>query len=327
MTSADKQLGPAVVDVSVVIPTRNRRSLLSRALACALAQRGVTVQVIVVCDGCTDDTEQFLAGIGDPRLLVVSHETARGVATARNTGTALATGSFVAYLDDDDVWAPDKLARQVEAMGALHGWSCSGAVVVDEALRPGRPERTWASGDVADEGLQRNVVPGGASNVVARTELVRAVGGFDPAFSILADWDLYTRLGLESSLAVVERPLLGYYVHVGSMAHDAPRAMAEFRQMERKYADQRAARGLTVLEEPWLGYLACWALRAGDRRSAIALRWQLGRLDGRRARALLMVMLAAVWPGVQHLRDKRAGRRLEPAWRAESEAWLAALRD
>lgn len=314
------------VDVSVIIPTRNRRALLARALTCALGQEGVLVEVVVVVDGSTDDTDEYLTGVVDDRLIVIRHQIAQGVASARNAGSAAATGRYLAFLDDDDVWAPDKLRAQLDEMAGGCGWSCTAAVVVDERLTPGRPEHTWSSGHVADEMLERNVVPGGASNVVAEAALVRGVGGFDPAFNILADWDLYVRLAQEARLAVVERPLLGYFVHVGSMAHDAPQAMAEFELIRRKYSDERASRGTELAIGPWLGYLSCWALRAGDRRSAVSLRWSLGKIDGRRTRALLMVVLGFVWPGVQAVRDRRAGRRLPPSWRVEMEAWLGPLR-
>lgn len=314
-------------NVTVVIPTRNRRTLMLRALHCALTQTGLSVEVVVVVDGSTDDTLVCLETISDPRLQVVAHASAQGVAAARNAGLALATGKYVAFLDDDDVWAPDKLSCQVAAMADGCGWSCTAAVVVDDLLSPGRPEHTWSSGDVADELLERNVVPGGASNVVAETALVREVGGFDPAFNILADWDLYVRLGQRARLAAVEQPLLGYYVHVGSMAHNAGKAVVEFEAVRDKYADLRAQRGLALAEGPWLGYLSCWALRAHDRRSAITLRWQLGRLDGRMHRAVPMIVLGALWPGVQAVRDRRGARRLPASWREQVEVWLRPLRD
>lgn len=317
---------PGGATVSVIIPTRNRRALLARALACALWQEGVDLEVVVVVDGSSDDTDDFLAGVTDDRLRVVRHPVAKGVAAARNSGIDVASGAYLAFLDDDDVWAPDKLSSQLAAMSGGCGWSCTAAVVVDDLLTPGRPEHTWSSGDVADEMLERNVVPGGASNVVAEASLVRRVGGFDPDFQILADWDLYLRLGQEAPLAVVERPLLGYFVHRGSMAHDAPRAMAEFEALRRKYAELRASRGVALAEAPWLGYLSCWALRAGDRRSAITLRWRLARQQGRMHRAIPLIAVAAVWPGVQTVRDRRGARRLPPAWGAEMETWLPGLR-
>ena len=101
--------------ISVVIPTHNRSALLSRTLASALAQRGVEMRVIVVDDGSRDETAAMLARVGDPRLTILRHEQARGVSAARNAGIAAATGEWVAFLDDDDLWSPTKLAEQVSA--------------------------------------------------------------------------------------------------------------------------------------------------------------------------------------------------------------------
>src|SRR5690348_694187 len=101
---------PAIPDISVVIPTRNRWDLLSRSgLSAALMQEDVDVEIIVVDDGSTDETPARLAALEDPRVTVIRHDQPRGVAAARNRGIAAARGEWLAFLDDDDLWAPDKL--------------------------------------------------------------------------------------------------------------------------------------------------------------------------------------------------------------------------
>ena len=107
--------------VSVVIPTRNRCSLLARALECVQRQRGVEVEAVVVDDGSEDGTSEYLKRVSGVELAVVRHKRPRGVATARNAGVERASASWVAFLDDDDLWAPDKLARQVAALDARAG--------------------------------------------------------------------------------------------------------------------------------------------------------------------------------------------------------------
>ena len=102
-------------EVSVVIPTRDRSRLLGLTLHSVLWQRGVVVVVVVVDDGSTDDTAQTVAGLADPRVRLVRHDTAQGVSAARNRGITEAHGRWVAFLDDDDLWAPDKLACQLQA--------------------------------------------------------------------------------------------------------------------------------------------------------------------------------------------------------------------
>ena len=91
------------VEVSVVIPTHERASLVGRAVHSVLAQRGFDLEVIVSIDGSTDETRNVLADIDDHRLRVVDSPVARGVAATRNAGVDAATGRWVALLDDDDL--------------------------------------------------------------------------------------------------------------------------------------------------------------------------------------------------------------------------------
>src|SRR5450759_4612848 len=107
-----------MAEVTVIIPTRNRRHLLFRTLHSVLAQRAVSQSVVIVDDGGHDGTDKSLRALSDPRVQVVRHETRRGVSEARNTGLALAKTPWVAFVDDDDLWAPDKLPAQLGACRA-----------------------------------------------------------------------------------------------------------------------------------------------------------------------------------------------------------------
>ena len=107
--------------VGVVIPTRDRRDLLAATLDSVLAQRDVQVEVVVVDDGSRDGTADWLRSLDDPRVRVLRNETAIGTGAARNRGLHEVTADLVAFVDDDDLWAPDKLARQVAAIEATPG--------------------------------------------------------------------------------------------------------------------------------------------------------------------------------------------------------------
>lgn len=98
--------------VSVVIPTYNYGRFLREAVDSVLAQGLSDLEVIVVDDGSTDETPEVIAGLGDPRVRAVRTPNG-GISAARNTGLALATGTWLAFLDADDRWAPTKLARQL----------------------------------------------------------------------------------------------------------------------------------------------------------------------------------------------------------------------
>jgi glycosyltransferase involved in cell wall biosynthesis len=100
--------------VSVVIPTRNRSHLVPRAVHSVLEQTWPDIEVVVIVDGHDPATREVLAKILDPRLSVIELETSRGAQTARNDGIAATRGSWVAFLDDDDEWLPQKIERQMQ---------------------------------------------------------------------------------------------------------------------------------------------------------------------------------------------------------------------
>ena len=103
------------MEVSIVIPTRNRSELLRTTIRSALRQQHVEFELIVVDEGSTDETAELLADVRDARLRVIRHETPLGLSAARNDGAEEARGKWVAFLDDDDLWAPDKLMEQLHA--------------------------------------------------------------------------------------------------------------------------------------------------------------------------------------------------------------------
>ena len=100
--------------ISVVIPSRNRADLLKRAVASALAQTFKDLEVIVVIDGPDAQTVEALSLIQDPRLRWTELPESKGGNNARNVGSSMAEGAWIAFLDDDDEWFPDKLERQAE---------------------------------------------------------------------------------------------------------------------------------------------------------------------------------------------------------------------
>ena len=318
--AADRSRVIAPPLVSVVIPTRDRWGMLRATLATVLAQRDVPLEVVVVDDGSSTSPAHFPA---DRRISLLRQERSLGVAEARNAGLAAARGPYVAFTDDDDLWAPDKLVSQLRAMERTGArWASCGAVVVDDELRIQDNQRASQGGDVADRILATNVVPGGGSGVLADTALLRQVGGFDAAFHMVADWDLWIRLGLAAPLVAVDRPLLVYRMHAGGMSWRHDRTYDELRALEAKYADERAARGVEM-DWPRLEYwLADRKQRAGDRVGAARSFLRSSAVIGR-TRSITRALEAFVWPEALRFRYRRWGRRVPVEWRDEVAAWLA----
>ena len=316
----------AVSGVTVVIPTHNRADMLEITLASVLAQVDVRFEVVVVDDG-SDLHRRPARGLDDPRVRVVRHPVSRGVAASRNSGLAAASMPWVAFTDDDDLWAPEKLVAQLMALQASPDarWSCVGAVHCDDDLRLIGHGQTPPPGDVSDLLLVRNRIPGGGSGVLAETVLVRELGGFDEALSNSADSDMWIRLGLAAPLAPVARPLLGYRVHGSGMSRQLDDIYREIGHVRAKYRAERAARGITPGEtvNVWIG----------DRHQRSGRRLQAARAYARAAPAIGVLLAGAraaealVWPAAIHRRDVRRVRLIPTAWLTEAEGWLQPIRD
>jgi glycosyltransferase involved in cell wall biosynthesis len=314
--------------VAVVVPTRNRRHLLALTLRSVLDQRGVDIEVLVVDEGSSDGTADLVRSLGDDRVRLLRNDEPTGVSAARNRGIGAARAPWVAFVDDDDLWGPDKLRAQLGAVTAEPGarWACSGTVLVDGNLRVIGQQRTVFTGDVSERLLVANVVPGGGSGVLVATDLAKEVGGFDPDLSNMADYDMWVRLALAAPAAgAMDRPHLAYRVHEGAMSFDPDLVYDERRRIDDKHAYTRAERGL---DADWAS-LHVWAgdrhQRAGRRLpGAVAYlrsvrtpsRWRFGV---RAAEALLA-------PRAHRRRDDRRRRDVSADWMAEAEAWLAPLR-
>jgi glycosyltransferase involved in cell wall biosynthesis len=222
-------------EVSVVIPTRNRRRLVSLALASVLDQREVRLEAIVIDEASTDDTTAMISSIADPRVRLVRHQAPLGKAAARNRGIAEAKGEWVAFLDDDDIWAPDKLLLQLQALRtAGRSWAYTGAVNITEDHRilggapPSAPE------EVAQMLHRVNAVPGGCSSVVVKRQTLLPEG-FDGQYRLCEDWDLWIRLARIGLPAYVPKPLVGYRVHSGNSSMNTARFLTELAIIESRY--------------------------------------------------------------------------------------------
>jgi glycosyltransferase involved in cell wall biosynthesis len=209
--------------VSVVIPTRDRSHIVVDTVRSTLGQLHVELEVIAVDDGSCDGTAAALEALGDPRVTVLRNPSSRGVAGARNRGIERAAHPWIAFLDDDDRWSPDKLRVQLDRAQAENA---DFVYTAGLAVAAGDGRVLWTSPAFTPEELRRdirsrNVVFAGSSNVVARTELLRRLGGFDESLHHIADWDLWIRLTEAGRPAACPEPLVAYVVHETNMHRTA----------------------------------------------------------------------------------------------------------
>jgi glycosyltransferase involved in cell wall biosynthesis len=315
----------AVPEVTVVIPTRDRWPRLEPTLRGALRQEDVSLEVVVVDDGSVDETPARLAEVKDPRLRVLRHDSSRGVAAARNGALATARGDWIAFLDDDDLWAPTKLRKQLTAaVEANAAWAFSGAIVLDERLSVLEVYEAPPPAELADMMLAYNAVPAGASNVVARADAIREVGGYDETLSQLADWDLWIRLALAGPPAVCEEPLMAYVQHPsGMLVTDKSGLIDEFERLEEKYREACEQRGIRLDRVGLVRWMA-WGESRGGRRV---------RAAGGYLHAMAMyARRGKLWSSGANLRDAigallgekqtDSGRRPLPASEAAPPPWV-----
>lgn len=310
-------------DVTVVVPTRDRRELLGATLRTILAQREVEFRVIVVDDGSRDGTPAWVESLGDERISVLAHSDSLGPAASRNDGAAAAPTRWVAFCDDDDLWAPGKLAAQLAAAGATGArWAATGAVHVDPDLRVLEVNRP-PSGDVLAAILGRNQVV--ASSMLVETSLFTEVGGFRADLRFSEDWDLWVRLAQRSPLAVAGDPLVAVRVWAGSNSRHTERMARSFDTIQRSYAALAGELGVVPDRLGHQRYLAKQELRA-RRRVAAAGRFARLGLRYRDPASLLRAPLALLAPGaMDRAGTERARRRLPPDAVAAAEGWLRHL--
>jgi cellulose synthase/poly-beta-1,6-N-acetylglucosamine synthase-like glycosyltransferase len=210
--------------VSVVIPTFNRTRQTIAAVESVLAQTYHNVEIIVIDDGSTDGSgevvERFVSQTknGGRRVLYLRQPN-QGASIARNTGIAEAQGEYIAFLDSDDVWAPEKLDWQLKAIEQFkHG--CSACVtdarlVNDSGMDRGSFEtqgrhyqQTIGIDCEATLSLAHSFCGFWMSSLLVRADTVRKIGGFNTDISFVEDRDLHFRLSLVTSIAYVNKPLI-----------------------------------------------------------------------------------------------------------------------
>ncbi|HEU5255992.1 MAG TPA: glycosyltransferase [Vicinamibacterales bacterium] len=305
-------------NISVVVPTRNRSALLAMTLRSVLRQQDVELEVIVVDEGSTDDTAAMLSRLGDTRLRVLRHEVPYGVSTARNRGAAAAAGEWLGFVDDDDLWAPDKLAQQVYAAASTgRDWVYTGSVNISDAgdiiygRSPLPPEQMMVV-------LPRyNAIPGGGSNVVVHRAAWERVGPFDTRLRNTEDWEMWIRLAKHGPPACVDRPLLAYRVHGTNSSLDIAEIVRGTKLIER----------LHHTTADW-GHIHRWLaesyLRRGQRSAA------LGQLLRAAVRGQLGSVVTDIGDVLRRRLTRRRGRPSDStfagdAWVADAAEWLHGL--
>jgi len=207
--------------VSIVIPTYNRADTIKKCLDSVLGQTYKNIEVIVVDDGSTDNTEEVVKRFGDPRIRYISYRTNKGANHARNTGIKRAEGDLIALQDSDDEWHPKKIEKQVEAYLS----STEEYKVIYSSLKSERsggefymPE-DWVhptEGDVRIPTLRGTFVS--TATIMVEKGCFEEIGYFDEELPRLQDWDIGIRLSKKYKFKHVDEPLVMHRVSEDSIS-------------------------------------------------------------------------------------------------------------
>lgn len=207
--------------ISVVVPAYNAERTILEAIASVQQQTFSDFELIVIDDGSNDRTLELLHSVTDERIRIFSYENG-GVCVARNHGISHATGEFIAFLDADDLWTPDKLALQLAALqqhpeaGAAYSWTYfmneKGGNLFYNACEP-----IFFNGNVYANLLVGDFIYT-ASNPLLRKQAIEFVGDFDPALKSCEDWDYWLRIAARWPFIVVPKYQIFYRQSSGSLS-------------------------------------------------------------------------------------------------------------
>lgn len=294
--------------VSIVIPAYNAARWISAALESVAAQTYRDFEVVLCDDGSTDGTRQVAEallgarGVGELRVLTLG---GRGAGGARNEGIRAARGEFVAFLDDDDWWTADKLARCLERLDAGLDLVCHAEwwADVEGPRKLRRYSELFDAGRPPVVAVMRNN-PFSTSAVVVRRSVLLAAGLFDETLPSAEDFDLWVRCVMQPGLRIgfIDEPLGTYFLREGSESAKIDRRMRALLTIGEKYAPALRAASPTGGLEHWI-YVARVRFTTGLRLAA----------QGERAKGARLALTGfAMWPFrfdwvLLALRERRRG--------------------
>ena len=292
---------PLSAPISVVIPTYNSGALLKQTLDSALAQTVAALEIIVVDDGSTDETPDWITAHYGERVRLIRQRNG-GVAAARNTGWRAAKGEWIAFLDHDDVWHPDKLERLLSAVtpktGVVYGrWRevNERGEALPEAAQLTR-QKWWhgARGSVFCWLFGWRCPLVSMSVPIVRRDLLEQIGGFDSRCVPCDDWDLWLQLARVCQFGFVDEVLVDYRCYAAQQSRDEIKALRAARRVLGKHPFDLAARPLLLWWYLWLGAFGASLSAYNAAKNARSRRAFAGSM-ARAVRAHPLALLAPQW--------------------------------
>lgn len=235
-----------MIHVSVVVPCYNRADTVEAAIHSVLAQDYASFDVIAVDDSSNDSTLEVLGQINDPRLIVVQNTGPKGVCGARNCGAAHAKGTWIAFQDSDDWWAPDKLSKQVARISKSDDVAvyCAMDIVQGDGPTKSRvghvppQDAPHREGDIREGIALTSLIS--TQTLMIRKDIFDQMHGFDPAFEALVDWELMIRVAELGTVAFVDEVLVEQRLSKNSITRSSEKRLAAQDRLLVKHHDRIA---------------------------------------------------------------------------------------
>ena len=206
--------------VSIIIPTYNRANLLSRAIKSILNQTFKDFELIIVDDGSTDNTRQVVEKFQkeDSRIKYIWQENSGAPARPKNTGIKNSTGEYIAFLDDDDEWLPEKLEKQLKLFENSEKNNL-GFVGCNFYINEDNKTKLYKIPKMKNvfKNLLEGVVINGSSGIMIKKLVIGNVGLFDENFKSSEDWDLWIRISQKYDFDFIKEFLFKRYFHGGNL--------------------------------------------------------------------------------------------------------------
>ncbi|MFH1115048.1 MAG: glycosyltransferase [Pseudomonadota bacterium] len=221
--------------VSVIIPTYNRLELLKETVESVRAQVFRDFEIIVVDDGSSDGTAEWLEGRDDIRSVGQANA---GIATSRNNGAAMARGRWLAFLDHDDLWATDKLKDQMDFLSN----NPDTALAAARHVRLGKPFRTprhpkWIKGDLLVKAYSESFIH--TSSVMIRKDVFDKIGGFPPRYRFADEFDVWLTIARDFPIAYFDKPLVFIRFYESNTSHNRIGVRTDTYDILQKHYDPR----------------------------------------------------------------------------------------
>jgi len=269
---------PDLPKISVVLPTRDRPQFLVEAVGSVAAQALLPAELVVVDDGSAADAGAALRRVRWPKsaTIRVLPGSRSGPAAARNLGVRSASGNLIAFLDDDDVWHPEKLAEQARWFAARPDMGALGTACVRTPTpglchfrRQGRSQVRSISRAALLRGNRLCL-----SSVMIRRNCLDEIGGFDESLPLAQDWDLWLRISSWWEIGTLNAPLTVYRLHGKQRSRDeAAMRRWEAEVIRRAIARVSGARTLRGVARRRLSWAHCRLgrvlIRRGETQGAV----------------------------------------------------------